>query len=721
MALGGPNPTPLDKLAAVRHTGVVRNRRAGLLFVAVVLSGACESPPIARWGVSADLEPLPSTRVDKPAATCAAGGEIRTARGCPGRRRLAAATAPTVEDGTGRASFTIPTALIGSSLILDRRWRPDGLSGWRHLPPLRIHRAESEETLDFPGIAQTSESTPEMRAHVWEIGPAEQTTVSAPFLIPEGSILTGGYAIHEAAHATGGSSVRFTVTLLVPEEGGTEESRFLLVDETLDGDSSDRWHDYRIALADWAGARASLLLRSEVLAEGRGSGVSPFSLPLWSTPQLLEPGGPRPNVLLVSLDTLRADALGAYGSAVGASPQLDRFADSAVVFNRAYTTFPTTTASHMSLFTGLYPAVHEVVAPFSGQLSPAIQTLAEALANAGYRTGAITENGMVARGSGFGRGFQTYREIVGDPNVLTVTPGESEQVVDLALSWLDERPHDAFFLFVHTYEVHAPYEPSPDDDIFEETWSESPTGRLAMWRDARNLYMGEVRYLDRQMGRLLEGLRQRGLDDSTIVVVSSDHGEQFGEHGGMSHGGGVFTEVAHVPLLLRLPDAKGAGRRIDSAVSLVDVAPTLLDLLGLPPLPHAQGRSLTPLLPEQEPPTAYTRVIFTENDTPRGVLAIQEGPDKWILGYERGPLMYDRNSDPGERRPLEGDVRRARGEELAARFRDHAETLRTRLEAQVVGEATAREATDQSKARDAADDERDLARERRLRALGYLE
>jgi arylsulfatase A-like enzyme/Flp pilus assembly protein TadD len=307
-----------------------------------------------------------------------------------------------------------------------------------------------------------------------------------------------------------------------------------------------------------------------------------------------------PNVLLVTIDTLRADRVGAYGYALARTPAIDALAREGVLLEDAVVHVPQTRPSHASLFTGRYPFEHGLRDNAAGPLGAKWPTLAERLRAAGYDTGAVIGAYPVSRPSGLDRGFVFFDDPFGGHERATTREARSErraaEVVDRATAWL-QRPHRGpFFLWVHLFDPHAPYEPPPP---FAALFAKRP-------------YDGEVAYADAQLARLLETLDTGGRRESTLVVVTSDHGEGLGEHGEDEHMLLVYDSTLRVPLVLRWPGQLPAGTRVGGQFRGVDLLPTLLDLVGLPPVATsgasraAQVRSGRPI-PDNE---AYAESLY---------------------------------------------------------------------------------------------------------------
>lgn len=379
-------------------------------------------------------------------------------------------------------------------------------------------------------------------------------------------------------------------------------------------------------------------------------------------------GPKRPNVLLISIDTLRADRLGTYGYARPTSPVLDtRMAARGVVFEHAWSQSPKTTPSHMTMLTSLYPTVHGVPL-WEGEgaaptLSPRVHTLAEILQNAGYTTAAYTAGAHMHRDRGFDQGFEEYKH---------------GSQLKRAVAFI-ERPHlSPFFLFFHTYEVHDPYLP-PHEETEEFVGDPVPAITEAVaavragivdwpkahgrfWapvdatdkrhvRHVSDLYDAGIRHMDATtLAALLDALDRRKLADDTLVVFTSDHGEAFTEHGHFLHED-LFPETLHVPLVMRLPGQLPAGRRIGDLAGLVDLVPTVLDLLGLPIPSQAQGQSLAALA-IGKPEGHGRRTVMAEYSHAGHRFESARSADATVIRNGDGLAAFDRRADPGEERPL---------------------------------------------------------------------
>jgi arylsulfatase A-like enzyme len=382
-----------------------------------------------------------------------------------------------------------------------------------------------------------------------------------------------------------------------------------------------------------------------------------------------------PNILLISLDTVRADHLDPWGGP-GLTPELTSFAARSVVFERTVAQAPVTRESHQSIMTGLQVPKH--AGHEHWVLPEGIPTLASRLADAGYRTAAFTDGGMVSAAFGFSRGFERYAEYSAD---VRVKP-HVRAIFDQCLSWVQrtEGPNP-WFAFVHTYEAHSPYKDHEDqssppllvrwdrEPASLESLAEKiiPLGASPRWSPDRLLdmakhhYASEVRYLDGALAGFLRSLEQEGLLENTLVVVLSDHGEGFFEHGLVSHGNSVYEELIEVPLLLHFPGGEYAGTRVRGVVQTVDLFPTVLDFLELPPSDETDGASLLPACrsgrAERRPALSADPQLFS----------VTLWPWKLIVPRDGKPcVLYGLDADPGETRDVLADAQPALVDSLVA-------------------------------------------------------
>lgn len=342
-------------------------------------------------------------------------------------------------------------------------------------------------------------------------------------------------------------------------------------------------------------------------------------------------------VILISIDTLRADHLPIYGYAAGSTPHIDALAREGVVFEDAYSQVPLTLPSHTTLLTGLLPPHHGVRDNMGFTLKPEHRTLATRLKAAGAATGAAISAYVLRRQTGISQGFDFYDdelEIKGGTESLGAIQRDGARAVASLTRWVDDHASGRFFAFLHLYEPHSPYEPPPEFDRFP----------------AR--YDGEIAYADALVGRFLDHLKARGILDRALVVLVSDHGEGLGEHGEAEHGIFLYREEMHVPLIVRLPGGARGGTRVRGTVGLDDVAPTILDLAGLP-AGGMDGHSLREALVEG---TAKDERVYSETLFPRyhfgwsDLYAATEGSLRYIRAPR--PELYDLGPDPHELKNL---------------------------------------------------------------------
>jgi arylsulfatase A-like enzyme len=328
-------------------------------------------------------------------------------------------------------------------------------------------------------------------------------------------------------------------------------------------------------------------------------------------------------------------ALSCYGRFAGVTPHLDALAAEGVRYLAAYTTVPITLPAHASMLTGLYPPRHGIRDNGMAALSPEADTLAERARAHDVRTAAFVAAVVLDASFGLDQGFEHYDEARrgAERTQDTYESRPASEVIDRALAWFRARDRDEpFFVWVHLFDPHAPYEPPPD-----------LTGRFP------HPYLGDVAGMDRELGRLFDALRADGTLDGTTVLVIGDHGEALGEHGEATHGSYCFESTLRVPLLLRHPDGKDAGAQSLDVASVADVAPTLADALGLPADPNADGRSqLRPVPPDRGVYFESYKGWLSFGGSPQAGWLDAEG--KYVHSSE--PQLFDPRADPGEERDL---------------------------------------------------------------------
>lgn len=353
-------------------------------------------------------------------------------------------------------------------------------------------------------------------------------------------------------------------------------------------------------------------------------------------PAPVSPGDLR--LLLITCDTTRADFIGCYGNPQARTPNIDRLAAQGTRFTLCTACTPLTLPSHTTLLTGVYPTVHGVRRNALDRLSPAFETLAETLQRGGFSTHAIVASFVLSGRFGLAQGFDSYSDRIpatgGNP---AAAERRADAVCEEALVRLRTIARERFFLWVHFYDPHYPYESAAHPD---------PASREA--------YADEIAFMDTQIGRLLEALEQLGLSDRTLVVLVGDHGEGLGEHGESEHGYFVHDTVMRVPLIFRCPGLVAAGQVIDEQVRTIDVTPTVRDYLGVPPGSACQGTSLRALIAGQVRGldlAAYGEAMQAHALLGLGRLRFLQ-QDGWKYVHSSRPALFNLRQDPHEQNNL---------------------------------------------------------------------
>ncbi len=347
------------------------------------------------------------------------------------------------------------------------------------------------------------------------------------------------------------------------------------------------------------------------------------------------------NVVVITIDTLRADHLGCYGYKAAETPNLDQLAAEGVRFERAYTPVPITLPSHAVIFTGTYP-MYSGMHDFSGNnLNPRQPTLASILKQNGYATGAVLGSAVLDSRFGLNQGFDFYYDHFDFSRLQEANLDQMERpgnvVADEALKWLKQHAQKKFFLWMHLYDPHHPYTPPAP---YSERHKAQP-------------YDGEIAFADEQVGRVVRFLKARNIYQRTLIVVAGDHGEGLGEHGEKTHGFFIYDSTLHVPLIVKFPIGRNSRpARVSTDVSTVDLLPTVLDALHLAPPAQIQGKSLLPVLQGK----GAGGDLYSESFLPRlhfnwsELRGLQAGKFHFIDGPK--PELYDLESDPKELKNL---------------------------------------------------------------------
>jgi len=416
------------------------------------------------------------------------------------------------------------------------------------------------------------------------------------------------------------------------------------------------------------GSTSALLVAACVLGQLSGCGRDGATAP--------------PHILLITLDTARADRFSYAGASTVSTPNVDQLAGDGTVFLQAISPAPITLVAHASILTGLAPPAHGIHNNGNYRLRDEAVTITERLADHGYDTAAFVGAAVLDARYGLDQGFELYDDaMTGKPDSEFEPQRRADAVVEAALRWLEDASTSPTFAWVHLFDPHKPYDPPEPERS----------------RHARSPYDGEIEFSDRMIGRLLDGYRQLGLYDDSIVILTSDHGEGLGEHGEPTHGIFLYDTTVHVPLIVRVPGL-GRGHVVSSQVQLVDIAPTLAALTGAEPMSNVHGLSLEPLLRGElvtaRPAYLETRLPL-ENYGWFELRGLRTEAMKLVSGA--GNELYDLATDPGER----NDVFAARAEPTMAMLR--------LLEDEVAARDELAETT-----------ELDEVTRRRLTALGYV-
>ena len=347
------------------------------------------------------------------------------------------------------------------------------------------------------------------------------------------------------------------------------------------------------------------------------------------------------NVVLISIDTCRADHLSCYGHSLPTTPNIDAIAHEGVMFTRAQSTNPITLPAHCSLLTGTDPTCHGVHLNQNRGLADSHTTLAEILQDHGYQTGAFIGAFPLHSRFGLDQGFDTYDDAFSrQAGKFFFNERNAQEVVTASNSWLEQHRENPFFLFLHTFDPHAPYAP--------------PEPFASRFREDQ--YAGEIAYTDFCVGQVIAKLKQLDLFDSTLIIITADHGESRGEHDEATHLFFIYQSTVRIPLIIKAPGC-AAGRQVSDSVSLIDIVPTVLHSLGLSVPPQVQGVNLGGYLGDHVEPVE-DRYLYSETLDParfdccplRGLVH-----GKWHYIWSVKPELYDLDQDPGEKHNLAED------------------------------------------------------------------
>ncbi len=419
------------------------------------------------------------------------------------------------------------------------------------------------------------------------------------------------------------------------------------------------------------------------------------------------------NLLLITVDTLRPDHLGCYGHEGIRTPVIDGLATSGILFENACSSIPITLPSHASIMTGLYPPTHGIRFNGAFALADSIVTLAEVLQDDGYSTAAVVASYALDSEFGLDQGFSSYDDSYPSGNILkfkypelwpslarlllsrvlaSVLPLDlffsepqrrANKVTGAGLNWLENHSGDRFFLWLHYFDPHSPYDPPenegpglPDTSVPDNSLvSRAPPyrywwGELESLEEIYRLYDGEIEYSDRWIGRIVDELERVGIREKTLIVFAADHGESLWEHGLAGHGYSVYDSELKVPLIISLPGVLPAGSRVDKQVELIDLFPTILDILGVPRPQLLQGRNIVNMTDQEDPDggrVAYSETLWPQKPQDRKK-GLRTAGWKYVADPSGGHVaLYHLTTDPHELHDLheqEPDITRRFAEEM---------------------------------------------------------
>lgn len=497
--------------------------------------------------------------------------------------------------------------------------------------------------------------------------------------VPEAGRLEFGTGIFSYREDSQQKDVHFMITA---EHKGRSETLFTKQVRLEDRMLREQLEFEDIDLNKYAGKSIQLSLITRLAGDEAVQPENP-AFSFWVNPVIYRPEPEGLKVILISLDTLRADHLGAYGYSRSTSPYMDQLAADSVLFENVYAHSPWTLPSHMSMLFSLNTASHQVY--FNDQrIDSSVSSMASYLRRQGYLTQAITGGGYVSSIFGFAKGFDWYEEPVGGQRAA-LRDDEAAYLFDKTSRWLEEHKDKKFFLFLHTFQTHGPYRcPSPWNEAFLAPDAEWDELALRNFLDGKgddyvftnkqkqniiDLYDGEIKYTDEVLIKpLVEQLKTLGIYDNTLLIITSDHGEEFHDHGGWLHGRTLYDELIKVPLIMKLPDSKNKGTRVSSIVRLIDIMPTVLDTAGIA-YRDIDGRTLVdPILKKETQDRIFISDLAHKN-TPipcPALTSTNRGRIKFIIERSEDGVKsietYDLTADPKEQNNIFQEVQVMRDE-----------------------------------------------------------
>ena len=488
--------------------------------------------------------------------------------------------------------------------------------------------------------------------------PPLPSTLRFRLRVPEAPVLR----FATGAETAGDEELEVSLELKIRVEPSGGDSGVEVFSNLIRRPAANQWRDHDVDLARWAGQDIELVLSS------MWKTVRPISQPVlasWGNPVIVDASATthKPHLVLISIDCLRADHVGALGYELPTTPFIDRVASEGVVFENAFATASWTLPTHMSMLTGLLPSFHG--ATKWEKLASSVSYLPEILAGAGYRVSGVVSWVYLSQTYGFERGYHSYR-VLDDP--------KASDIVDIAIDELRRGEGQPQFLFVHVYDPHWPYMPPPDvlqafgprprniSDLLHKTGNKGPPKDALEIEEIKRLYDSEVAFTDRELGRLFEALEDQGLYDDALIIITADHGEAFYEHGRWQHSQTLYDELTHIPLIVKWPHSETIGRS-SRLTSQMDVFVTILEAAGIDTGATEHGflarysladepshsRMLLSEVTWRSPNGTYMKVSLRDEEMK--YVATLSGPVGDDLGVDvvSGEELYELTSDPKEK------------------------------------------------------------------------
>lgn len=564
------------------------------------------------------------------------------------------------------------------------------------------------------------------------IAPAS-TKITIPIKIPPQGILEFGYGVHfESPRENSDQIFKFQV---VAEDSGIEN---ILWSDTFHTAKDKGRTKQKIDISSYAGEKIKLTFLTKKISPSTQEFSKVFTLPVWENP-LIYSSSPkqRPNIVLISLDTLRPDHLGCYGYTRKTSSNIDEIAREGVLFSHTYSSTSWTLPAHISLLTSHNCAHHQVYYPFQ-KMKPQIPTLADVLKTNQYFTVAFTGGAYLSSSYGFAKGFDSYQEISLRGNAAT-RYDEAERLAEIICDWLQNNREKSFFLFLHTYQPHDPYANlSPLGKTFLNEHSKWKKIKVATLfgkkgryqthlteeekQNVIDLYDGEIKYTDISYIRpILEKLKELGLYENSLIILTSDHGEEFYDHEAWLHDHSVYEEAIRIPLIIKFPHSQYKGEKVQQIVRIVDIMPTILDVLNIKNSSLSMdGKSLLPLITgrETQDRTFVADLALRDyRDIYPTVIAMNQGDYKFIHNKKiKSPYTARVSKNFGDKQTelydLKKDPKETKNIVLQIRYRDLCFNLLDSINEYC--EKISQEISDEDRVT------MDESLRERLRALGYI-